>query len=301
MSTATLPAITRTSSGPWLSDLKLSPVTATEAASDTLQCELLLVRSTVGSGGHLSAGCSFNSVNIDAAGHVVSGQAGKSCFGVQVCSTVEQCLNGSGMFLFHGPHQGRRSPHRFLCIHVHAGGNQQLDRFRIAVASREHQQSFSRGPKAFCIRLGFQELVDNRGITVKGGHIQRCDAVAVCDIYLCACPKQQVHHFQIVFVHGPVERGRAIHLRRVHIRFLLNQGSDGRLVSLHRRIGDVASAGSKNQGGDQEKYDGCGTRYYPSHDWPDLPIFMMLHPSLLHYGPSDKALDLPDARGISRQ
>ena len=63
---------------------------------------------------------------------------------------------------------------------------------------------------------------------------------------------QQIGGLQIVLVNRPVQRGRAIGLRPVDVGFLLNERSDRGFVAFHDGIGNIAPAGGKRGGGDQE-------------------------------------------------
>ena len=75
--------------------------------------------------------------------------------------------------------------------------------------------------------------------------MQRGDALAILDIDFRAGTNQQIGCFNVIAIHGPVQRRRAVHLSGIHIRLLLQQCAQGSFIGLHHRIRDIATADSK--------------------------------------------------------
>ena len=82
-------------------------------------------------------------------------------------------------------------------------------------------------------------LLDNRGVAVGRGVVDRSQAVAVRGIRVRAGLQQQVHRFGIVVLDRPVESRRAIRKRRIDIGFLLKQCVQSGIVLFSYRRGNT--------------------------------------------------------------
>ena len=143
--------------------------------------------------------------------------------GLDIRAVLDQKLDGGGMAFVRGPHQSGGSAQGFLRIHIRAVVQQHLDRIDIAGARRHHERSPSQRELLIGIGSGLDQRLDDSGISVDAGQPQRRGAVAVRGLGIRAGAKQQVDHLFIGAEHRPVQRGRAIGLRRIHIGVLLHQ------------------------------------------------------------------------------
>ena len=148
--------------------------------------ELLLICSARSGSRSVTPSGGFHLSGVDAIGHVVSGQTRTSRAGTEVSSAVEQSLDGGRMFLFHGPHQSRRTAQVFFRVHVRSGRKQNPYRFRVAVARRKHDHRFPVRSALFRIRTSLEEFLDHRGVTVETSHGQRSNPLTIRYVHLFA-------------------------------------------------------------------------------------------------------------------
>ena len=148
--------------------------------------ELLLICSARSGSRSVTPSGGFHLSRVDAIGHVVSRQTRTSRAGTEVSSAVEQSLDGGRMFLFHGPHQSRRTAQVFFRVHVRSGRKQNPYRFRVAVARRKHDHRFPVASTLFRIRTSLEEFLDHRGVTVETSHGQRSNPLTIRHVHLFA-------------------------------------------------------------------------------------------------------------------
>ena len=67
---------------------------------------------------------------------------------------------------------------------------------------------------------------------------QRRHAIAVHGVDVGARSHQQRHGLRIIVIRGPVQRGRSVDLRGVHVDARPEQRADARLVALFRGVGE---------------------------------------------------------------
>ena len=94
------------------------------------------------------------------------------------------------------------------------------------------------------IGAGVHQRRNDSRISVSARQRERRGTLAVRGFDIRAGANQDVHHLLIASEHGPMQRRRAISLRRTHIGVLLEQGAHGRLVAFHGCVYKVASPGS---------------------------------------------------------
>ena len=160
------------------------------------------------------------------------------------------------MPLVRGPHQRRRTAERFLRVRVRAVVEQRLHRLDVAGARGEHQRRPAERKRLVGIGPGLDEGRDHPGVAVHTGQPQRRHALTVRRLRIGTRTKQDGGQVPVASVHGPMERGRPIGLRGVHVDLLRDQRLHGRRVTTHRRIGDVALTGRRRgHGGHQSRHD----------------------------------------------
>src|SRR5262249_39644086 len=125
-------------------------------------------------------------------------------------------------------------------IYIAAVSEQKSKHRRIAISCRQHHHGFSSGPCFFRIAARLQKTFNDCWITVKASHCQRCNPIAILPVDVSACLEQQVDHFRIVVVDGPVDCGGAINLRRVDVKFSLQERAEAGFVARHHGIGNFA-------------------------------------------------------------
>jgi hypothetical protein len=76
---------------------------------------------------------------------------------------------------------------------------------------------------------------------------QRRDAVSILRVGLSAGANPQLDNLEVVAIHGPMKRSRAVELGRIHIGFLFEQIPERSLVSLHDRVCNITAPGCKNE------------------------------------------------------
>ena len=154
-----------------------------------------------------SAPCSISSFTTSGwcseTAHISGSRIAPGFLRVHLCAMVQQNFNGVDLPGSRGHHQSRVAGFRKRGIGVGSGLEERLDHCRVAVNAGEEQRRGSR--------------------TVRGRDLR-------------ARANQQVGGLQVVGLHGPMQRGRAVDLRRVDVSLLLHQAPDRRPVAIHGRV-----------------------------------------------------------------
>ena len=150
--------------------------------------------------------------------------------------TLDQRPDDGGMAFRRRPHQRGLSAPAFLHVHVRSVSEQHVHGIDLPRARGRHQDRFAFRQHRVRVGPGLQEHLDAGGVPVHAGQPERRHAVAIRRLDVCSGADQQVHQFRIISVRRPVEGGRAVGLRGIHVDALLQQGANGRLV---RRLDGV--------------------------------------------------------------
>ncbi len=150
---------------------------------------------------------------------------------VDAGSTLDQQLHRVGVRLLGGPHQSRGSAQLVLGVHVGVIIQKQFEGVQIARARYQHQRSFAFRAELIGIGAGLQQLPDHRRASMQGRQIQRRGAFTIPELDVRPSRDQHIRHFQIVAIHGPLDRCGAVGLRRIDVGFLFHQS----LARLPRR------------------------------------------------------------------
>jgi len=134
------------------------------------------------------------------------------------------------------PHQGRLAFLAFFGADTGVGGNQRIDGFEVARARGRHQGSLPAGQCRVGVSAGLQQQFDDSGVSIRACQGERRDAVPVCGFDIRAGSDQEASRLHIVLMHGPVQCGSSVDLRRIHVRVLLDQGANRSLIRCLRGI-----------------------------------------------------------------
>ena len=121
------------------------------------------------------------------------------------------------MPLCHRPHQRGLLVLVFLRVDVRAVSQQRLHRPGIARAGARHQRRLAVQQRCARVGAGREKPLDHRGAAVRARQMKRSDPEIVGDVRARASPDQQIGDREVVAMRRPMERGRAIALRRVHV------------------------------------------------------------------------------------
>ena len=164
------------------------------------------------------------------------------------------------MLLLDSPHQRRRIPLRFSQIRVDACCEKYFDRGGIPIARRQHECRLAVRPALFCVSSRLQQSADHGRIAIEGGHVQRGDALTGHHVHLCPGAYQQIRNFEVIPIHGPMERCRAIDLCGVHVGFLLNECFKRGSITLHCCVRDIRAARREVAAGHTDEENGDGEK-----------------------------------------
>ena len=128
------------------------------------------------------------------------------------------------------PHQRGLPAHRLPVVHAGATGKQALYGIHVAGPGAGHEGRDAGRQRLAGVRAMGQQPVHNRGAAVGAGQGERCDPEFVLCVGVGARAEKDVRHLEVVAVHGPVKRCRAVRLRRVYRRLGLDERTDRRGV-----------------------------------------------------------------------
>ena len=142
-----------------------------------------------------------------------------------------------------GPHQRRGSAQGFLRVHVGAVVEQHLHRLDVAGARRHHQRRPAE--RQLLVRDRRRRSISAAMIAASPFTLASHSGVAPSRFAALAFAPARISrsdHLLVAAVHRPVQRRRAVGLRRIHVGVLRHQRAHGRLVAAHGRVGDVGRA-----------------------------------------------------------
>ncbi len=168
------------------------------------------------------------------------------------------------MALRGGPHERRLTVCFLLDVDACAFHQQRFHRTRLTCARAGHQHCFAVHGRGVRIGAGRQQTLDHGAVAVRAGKVQRRKAVVVGDCGARAGANQQVGDREIVDMGGPVKRGRAVALWRIHIDALLDERADRRGVLAAHGL-DEAWIGASG-GNDRLRPGKCNDKFrYSGH------------------------------------
>ena len=158
----------------------------------------------------------------------------------------------------------RRRPHErglvarlLVRVHVRAVRQQRAHRANPAGPRRRHQGRLATRERRVGIDAARQQALDNGGMPVGRGERQRRHAEMVgggCD---SPRAEQQVDGREVALMRRPVQCGRPVRLRRVHVDLLLQQRADRLQVPRLDRLGQRPGA-TRGGSGDRQEQQGNG-------------------------------------------
>ena len=114
-----------------------------------------------------------------------------------------------------------------------------------ASARRHHERGFAVQGSPVGISAGCEEFVDHRRAAIFSGQPERGRAVAVREVHVGAGGDQNVRHFEIVAIGGPLDGRCPVGLDSVDIRFLPEEHPQGGGIAFHGSVGDCAVDGAE--------------------------------------------------------
>ena len=137
-----------------------------------------------------------------------------------------------------GPHQRRRAAPGFLRIDVGTRFGKHPYRVGLPGARRHHQRGVARRRQPrIRVGAGLEQPVEHRCTAVDGSELKRRHGLAGSRRHAGPGSEQQVHGLEVVPLHGPVERRRAVNLREIDVGLACDRGSNRPTVAAHRRVG----------------------------------------------------------------
>ena len=186
---------------------------------------------------------------------------------VRVCAlTAAPCGDEEphelGMVGPHGHHQ--RGLLKGLVAGVERGARreQRLHGVEAAHLRRHHQRRVAGAVGRVGVGAAFEQQLHHRGVAARRRERHRRDAVTGDELGIGAGAQERARGVEIVDADRPVERGRAVAPRRVHVHtLLLQQGADRRHVPRHGGVGQARVAiGGARRGRHAERQQQAGNR-----------------------------------------
>ena len=142
---------------------------------------------------------------------------------VDVGAGRDERLHHCRLALRDRPHQCRLAAPALDRVDLRTAPQQRLGRIDAAGAGDDHQRGLAVRVGRFDVSAGRQQLVDDADVGEDRGLGHRRRAVVVFRVHLRARTNQPIDQIEIVMVHRPVQRGRAIGFGCVDIDALRDQ------------------------------------------------------------------------------
>ena len=121
------------------------------------------------------------------------------------------------------PHDSGLATVWFFRIRICAGIQEKLYNIRVAGTGGSHQRRLAFRENGVRICASFQKRIDHRGAAVDAGQSERGHAIVIGRFDVRTCGKQSLRGFEIVLIHSPMKRGRAVGGFRIHVDFFLEE------------------------------------------------------------------------------
>ena len=141
--------------------------------------------------------------------------------GPHVGAAVEQKLHHVGVALRRRPHQRGLVFEQLAPVDVRAGVQEPPHRVDVPGAGAGHEDGLAGLDRRVGVGAGREQQLDQAGAAVAAGEGQRGDPQVVGGRGVSTGVRQPARRLQIVVIGGPVQRGRAIGLGRVHVDAVL--------------------------------------------------------------------------------
>ena len=98
---------------------------------------------------------------------------------------------------------------------------QNFDRVDAAGSCCHHQRRLAIRQAFIRIGAGFQQALDDGSISIDASERKHTRSLTIHSLRICSGAKQQLRHFQVVPVNGPMQCRRSVSLWQIHVHMLL--------------------------------------------------------------------------------
>ena len=164
------------------------------------------------------------------------------------------------------PHQRGLILCRLFRVDVRPCPNEHPDSAGTACTGAGHQRRLPGRDRGVGVSTRLQQPIDERGTSVRARKRQGRHAQVVRHIGIRSGTKQQIGGLEIVPVRRPHERGRAVGRSSVDVDLLVQQRTDGTLITMSGRIDQPRIAVCRGHRRDnQQNRQGGGPSHAPVH------------------------------------
>ena len=191
---------------------------------------------------------------------------------IDLGARLEQNTGDGDMVLRSRPHQ-RGFALKVLCrIRLRTTYQQSSHGIQLARARGGHQSGFAVFGCGVRIRAPVQQGRDHRRVAVDGRKRKRGHPVSIGRLRVGPTAQQQTDRFHVVAADGPMQCGRAVGFRHVHVRVLLYEPLHRRAIARFDRTDDLRGSGRRTQADHHHR----GRRHHeqaPAADASELSAF----------------------------